>query len=90
MRGDVSMHPPRRGDEHWAVTLDVPKYSGTNLNIMGYDGIEKMDVASFFDHDTMTTHVADVITTRADHKFTCAINIAGYATVDGEVSAINF
>lgn len=87
---DVSIHPSSCSDKNGTVALDVSKNTGTHLDVIGHDGIEKMDVASLFDHNAMAAHIANVITARADDEFTRAVDVAGNVAVNSEIPAVDF
>lgn len=84
------MHPTGRSDEQGAVAFDIAGHAGSHLNVVGHDGVEKMDVAAFVDHDAPTMNVPYMMAAGADEKFASAVDVAGNVTLNHEIPAVNF
>lgn len=90
MSRDVSVHLAGGADEQGAVALDVPGDSRAHFSFIGHDGVEKLKVAAFFDHETMAADGSNVISAGTDDEITGAVDVRGDAPVNREIPAVDF
>lgn len=90
MRRDITIHPAGDSDDDGTVALDVAENMTAHLGFIGHDSVEKMDVATLFNHHAMAEHAANVLSARADVEFTRAVDVSGNTSLNSEIPAVNF
>ncbi len=86
----VSVHLAGGANEQGAVALDVSGDARAHFSFIGHDGVEKLKVTAFFDHETMAADGSNVISDGTDDELTGAVDIPGDAAVNREIPAVNF